>query len=132
MWNRLNAFKKQTYIDSVDQDETPHRIRVCAVCQDKRYVKVVYDQFALIGDKLVPMTIVIANSVKIGFRENKIASTYTFCNVKSRIHQNCDRIFPYFLVKMCTHLGFCVYVAKPLKNKQSRRPLFGVTLLTEW
>ena len=39
---------------------------------------------------------IITNPVGKGFREISIASTHMFCTGKSRIHQNYDRIFPYF------------------------------------
>ena len=76
-------------------------ISICAVCQDKHTLgKIVYDQalihFALIDE--VP-TNIIKNSVKIGFREINI------------VHQESTRLaIAIFLVQMCTHLRFCVYV----------------------
>ena len=60
---------------------------------------------------------IIKNS---GFREINIASTHTFCTVKSRIHQNCDRIFPYFcpnvyafaFLRMCSYAPDLISLAR--------------------
>ena len=89
LWSRLSACEKATYTNSIDQDETPHKlwrlIRVCAVYQDKyplgngRLLKNVFDQalihFALIGDKssksnsnqrVIPTSSQILSKINIG------------------------------------------------------------------
>ena len=55
-FNRLNAFKKGTYTNSIDPDETQHLrrlIRVCAVCQAKhtldKMIKLMIDYKNRIG-----------------------------------------------------------------------------------
>ena len=39
---------------------------------------------------------------------------HMFCIRKIKNPSELARIFPYFLVQMCTHLGFCIYVDTPL------------------
>ena len=84
-----------------------------------------YDQallthFALIGDKLskgvyeeaIPTSSQILSKLEL---ERLVLVLRTlFIHITSRIHQNCDRIFPFFFVQMCTQMRFSVYVATPM------------------
>ena len=71
------------------------KISTLIVMTDYQQKKFLYDQalihFALIGDKSSKgdTSSQILSKINIG-------STHTFKHIRSRIHQNCDRIFPYF------------------------------------
>ena len=97
-WNRLNAFKKGTYTNSVDPDETPHQSLRC---------------FSLYT--LGKLLLMIDYKNRTGSHSLRSEEEHTFCQnwIYKDIHTSKvlyrDRIFSYFMLDhMCSQFRFCV------------------------